>query len=249
VGSFFEQKLAGWIVGALLALMCVSTLQIKSGNSKVALGSTSSLAANKQTENTNSLANRKTLIEPGLYRVDFPENFSFPPEKILLQLSSDISAPYYRYQSNDNISTYEISYLRFPDSAFQSKSLKQILDDLTDGELGRFQGVLKKESTVNESSNLVKREIEIQANQNDLFVRTYLILNRPYVYLVCYTSKNKNNLYSAKTQSFFDSFKLYEQAAPQTIVMSANSNKAYETTIQQPNSSSLSYQSGLGSGR
>ncbi len=221
------QNLIYAVIGVLLIVTMLSVTQIRGGGGGK-LPSKASVQTPVTPNNPALKGQNSTLIEPGLYQVQFPEQFAFAPEKMLIQLAPNASAPYYRYQSSDNISTYEISYVRFPDETFQQKASGKILDDLTEGEISRFQGVLKKESTVNESSNLIKREFEIESAQNGLYVRSMLILNRPYIYLVCYTSKNKSNLYSARIQSFFDSFKLFEQVAPQTIIVSSQPPKEVE---------------------
>ncbi|MDJ0626418.1 MAG: hypothetical protein QNJ31_08665 [Candidatus Caenarcaniphilales bacterium] len=165
-----------------------------------------------------------TLMEPGLFRVNIPEQFNFPPEKILQEIMDPTSAqtataPYYRYQSNDNISTYEIGYIRLPDQNFRLKSLQTILDDLTRGEIARLQGSLKKEITINESNTFSRREVEIESNVDNLYAREFLIINRPYAYIICFTSKNPAKLNAKKAESFFSSFELFEQNGPRTIIV------------------------------
>jgi hypothetical protein len=229
------QNLVIAFIGALLLITFASVMQIRVGAPQEEI---------KVSESENN-KNKKvsTLIEPGLYQVQFAEKFAFAPEKILVQLSPGVSAPVYRYPSQDSISNYEISYVRYPDETFQNVNVQKILDDLTQNELNRWQGILKKETTISESINLIKREIEITSNQNNLFVRTMLIISRPYVYLVCFSSKNKNNLYNSKTQFFFTSFKLFEQSAPQTIIVSPNPPKQLEENNNLiPNSSTTNNQ-------
>jgi hypothetical protein len=233
VGLISQQNLTVGAIGVLLFVTFISVMQIRNGAS----GELDRNLNSTKQEDKTSKTQDTTLIEPGLYQVEFPERFNFPPEKLLLQLTQDSSAPYYRYQSNDNVSTYEISYVRFPEDTFAQKNASAILNDLTQGELTRFSAILKKETTSNESANLIKREIELQSGDGSLFIRTMLIVNRPYVYLVCYTSKNKGNLYNSKIQAFFDSFRLFEQMSPKTIIVNSNVPKQIEpnNNLVQPN--------------
>jgi len=171
-----------------------------------------------------------THFEPGIFEAKIPEKLNFPPDKILQEVldplsGKNVTAPYFRYRSSDNISTYEIGYIRLPEENFQVKTIEMILDDLTKGELARLQGNLKKESTVNESIYLSKREIEIESNPNQLFAREVLIVNRPYAFVICYTSQNKNNLYAKKAETFFNSFELFKQESPKTIMVSSQPPK------------------------
>jgi hypothetical protein len=200
-----------YFIGALLLITFASVVQIRGGHKTPA----------KELEQTvyNQKNKNSLLIERGLYQVEFPEKFSFPPQKILAQTEDGLSAPVYRYQSSDGISSYEISYIRHLDETFLKFSAQKVLDDLTQNELSRWQGLLKKETTTNESVYLLRRDLEIASSQNNVYVREMLIVNRPYVFLVCFSSSNRNNLYGSKAQFFFDSFKIFEQSAPQTIIV------------------------------
>ncbi len=168
------------------------------------------------------------LKEEGLFQILIPEAFSSLPYKVLQEIpdpesGQSLSMPYYRYQSADNISTYEIGYIRLPEDRFQSKSHEQILNDLTQGELSRMQGLLRKEITTNQSFQLSNREIHIESVTNGLYAREILTINRPYIYIICFTSKNKNNLFSSQTEKYFSSFNLFKQdnIMPKAIIINS----------------------------
>lgn len=188
---------------------------------------------NLQVQNSGKKNNIKdsdlpTLLEPGLFQIQMPEQFTYPPYKVLQEIpdpesGQSLSMPYYRYQSADNISTYEIGYIRLPDDRFQSKSHEQILNDLTQGELSRVQGLLRKEITTNQNAQMSSREIHIESVTNGLYAREMLIINRPYIYIICFTSKNKNNLFSPTTEKYFSSFSLFKQnnIMPKAIIINS----------------------------
>lgn len=208
-------NLVVYFIGALLLVTFASVIQIRGGLKSPK--KEAEIISSSSTKPKNSL-----LVEPGLYQVEFPEKFSFPPEKILVQTEDGSNVPVYRYQSSDGISSYEISYIRHSEETFAKFTAQKVLDDLTQNELNRWQGSLKKETTTSESPYFLRRDLEINSSQNNIYIREMLIINRPYVYLICFSSSNKKNLYSAKAQFFFDSFKIFEQSAPQTIIVQSN---------------------------
>ncbi|MDX1921375.1 MAG: hypothetical protein SFU25_11665 [Candidatus Caenarcaniphilales bacterium] len=170
--------------------------------------------------------NNVELLEPGLFKVVIPEALNYPPDKILQEVTDPTTmqtttAPYYRYQSSEGQGTYEIGYIRLPEQNFQAKTVPTILDDLTRGEVSRLQGTLKKETTNNQTSYLSTREIEIESVTDNLFAREYLVVNRPYAFILCLTSNNKKALHSKKAAQFFDSFELFQGSVPKTIIVSS----------------------------
>jgi len=249
VPSLTQQNFLITGIGVFLLFTYFSLMQVRLNSSKT---EQSPLTGRSQAQIKDIEDQRQrsvgsvTHIEPGIFEAKIPEKLAFPPDKVLQEVidpvsGKSVSAPYFRYQSNDNLSTYEIGYIRLPEENFQFKSLETILDDLTKGEISRLQGTLKKETTVNESIYSAKREIEIESNANDLHAREVLIVSRPYAFVVCYTSKSENNLYAKKAEEFFSSFQLFKQETPKTIIVSSTPPKELQGNSESLLNSNPSY--------
>ncbi|MDX1918655.1 MAG: hypothetical protein SFT81_05895 [Candidatus Caenarcaniphilales bacterium] len=168
-----------------------------------------------------------TLIEPGLFELKIPEKFDSPPARdarIIQDAATNQSAQYtlFRYEAGTHI--YEVGFVRFPDEIFQQKSTNQMLDDLRNGERERFKGMIRKEISNYTSQNLLRRELEIEAGGFDppIFARTILLINRPYAFLVSFSSQSQSDLNSIKTNAYFDSFRVFRQPTNQTIIVNAD---------------------------
>lgn len=211
------------VLGVALIITYFVFMQLRSHSGKPAV---KVAKAEKIKEVGNSITGEGTkILEAGLFEIQIPEKLTYPPDKYLQEVTDpnsmqSITAPYYRYRSNDGVSWYEVGYMRLPESRFQEKNVDEIMDDLTKGELERFQGLLIKETTVNKNLYSSSREIEIQSNSTGIFARELLVINRPYVFIVSYTSKTQNNLQTQNVNKYFSSFNLFTTDQPNTIVYS-----------------------------
>ncbi|MFN5538842.1 MAG: hypothetical protein ACK481_02105 [Candidatus Melainabacteria bacterium] len=224
-----EQNLAASVIGTLLVLTYGSIMKIQGdfASHKDTSGNNNQAAIISQSQSYSSSYAQKDetiLAEPGIYEIKIPEKFSFAPECVSRVLQAGgLDAPYRlcRYQSVDNVSTYEVSYTRFPSEIFQNRSTQEFMDNLRNGELRQFPGTLKDEKTVNLDLNLLKRDLEIESrNKGDaVYIKTTFIISKPYIYLIRFTSSNRSNLFANKTKAFFDSFRLTQASSPQTIMI------------------------------
>lgn len=227
MGFSSQNNLSLVALGVFLFLTFIFLVNVR-GRVNPSASSGKPAEASVETQTSKNISKQKSieLLEPGLFKVVIPEALNYPPDKILQEVTDSstmqtTTAPYYRYQSAEGQSTYEIGYIRLPEQNFQMKSIQNILDDLTRGEVARLQGVLKKETTNNQSSYLSTREIEIESVTDSLFAREYLVVNRPYAFILCFTSNNKKALYSKKAAQFFDSLELFQGSVPKTIIISS----------------------------
>lgn len=162
------------------------------------------------------------LIEPNLFQINIPEEFLYPPQinkQNIQTANSKLSAQLTSYSYSINKKHYQISFVRYSPEIFSRKSKEKLLSDLQQGQVKDHKGILKKESTSYNSHNVLTRDIEIHSTENNkpVFIRSLLVISQPYVFVISYSGKSQDQLYSSSTNNYFNSFDLFHKNANNTV--------------------------------
>ncbi len=238
-----SKQLLAFVIGALLLVVYGAGIALQGEKVSETPLENKNDASSEKTGFVPNEKNATVLIEPGLFQLIIPERFNYPPEENSQVIKNgELSAPFtfYRYQSNDKQSIYEVSFIRLPRELFEQKSKPEIFADLRDGELARLNGELQRESTSYTSPTSIRQDLEIVGFVDTdelpfkLYTHTAIVLASPYAIIQSFSSKDQAKLTSKEKKVFFESFKLYEDKTSSTVRI-ASKGAQEDRQLAQPN--------------
>ena len=207
-------------IAFLLAVTYIAVWQINlKNNSQVQV----------QKNNNSEINNQESfpLLEPGLFKIDIPEKFDYPPRRTSSEIrdsSGNFSASLTIFSYDLAENSYQVGFVRYPNEVFQKNSTDNLLQNLRDGQIKDYRAILLKESTSYDAHNIVRRELEMRADMigEKLFIRSSIIISEPFVFVISFTARTQEDLYKTKAQKFFDSFRLFRQESNRTVVVGSD---------------------------
>lgn len=102
-----------------------------------------------------------------------------------------------------------VGYSDFPETAFEGRTPKKMLEDGRDGSLRNMNATLEKQEDLTvQGRNGLSVYGSATTGGKPYYVRFNFILDKPRAYQVGYLAYNRADLDKPETQAFFDSFKM-----------------------------------------
>ncbi len=189
------------VVGIILATRGSSTPSVGGGP-----GSTPSASP----RGTGSTASGQMYNDPnGRFSVTLPSDY--PAFKSTKQTQPTLAGPVELNMllSEKPTGAFIVGYSDFPESAFEGRTPKKMLEDGRDGSLRNINATLEKQEdlTVQGRTGLAVYG-SASSGGKPYYVRFNFILDKPRAYQVGYLAYNRADLDTPAVQSFFDSFKM-----------------------------------------
>ncbi|HJU55882.1 MAG TPA: hypothetical protein VJ715_14960 [Pyrinomonadaceae bacterium] len=201
-----------WILLGALGLIAavVGIILATRGSGTTTTGGGPGSTPSASPRGTGSTAAGQTYNDPnGRFSVTLPSDYpAFKPTK---QTQPTLAGPVELNMllSEKPNGAFIVGYSDFPESAFEGRTPKKMLEDGRDGSLRNISATLEKQEdiTVQGRTGLAIYGSAASGGK-PYYVRFNFILDKPRAYQVGYLAYNRADLDSPAVQSFFDSFKM-----------------------------------------
>ena len=202
-----------WILVGVLGLIAAIVgivLATRGGSGTTTTGGDPGSTPTASPGGTTSTPSGKTYDDPaGRFSITLPSDY--PEFKSSKQTQPTLAGPVELNMllSEKPSGAFIVGYSDFPETAFEGRTPKKMLEDGRDGSLKNINATLEKQQdlTVQGRTGLAVYG-SASSGGRPYYVRFNFILDKPRAYQVGYLAYNRADLDKPDVQAFFDSFKM-----------------------------------------